>query len=177
MRLRARRLLAAAAAAVSFGCVVPAPGGAPAAPPGPQPPAAGGSALAEAVVNESNRTRAAHGVRVLAMDEALNEAAQGHAEELAARRTLDHRSITPGRTTMSERIRAAGGTWVRAAENLANMSGPASNVPAQTIDLWLSSTGHRRNLLEPAYTHTGTGVAADARGVWYVVQLYTVPAP
>lgn len=73
------------------------------------------------------------------------------------------------------RIDAAGGSWSRIAENLATMSGPASNVAAQTVRLWLDSEGHRRNMLEPAYTHTGVGVAIDSDGIWYVTQVYVLP--
>lgn len=132
-------------------------------------------AVAAEVLRAADRARAAEGMVTLAVDAALNQAAQAHAEELASRRTLDHTSTTPGRTTMADRIRAAGGTWVRAAENLASTTGTAGTVPAQAIRLWLSSPGHRRNLLEPAYTHTGAGVAVDGAGLWYIVQLYTVP--
>jgi uncharacterized protein YkwD len=134
------------------------------------------AAVARAVVAEVNRTRVAEGLAALSDDAALARAAREHSEELAARRTLDHNSTDPERRTMTMRIEAAGGTWTRAAENLANMSGAASSVPAQSAQMWLTSEGHRRNLLSPTYTHTGVGVAVDRRGIWYVTQLYVLPA-
>jgi uncharacterized protein YkwD len=133
------------------------------------------AAVARDVVAEVNRTREASGLRALRADAALNRAARDHAEELAVRRTLDHTSTNPARRTMTMRIDAAGGAWSRAAENLANVTGPASDVATRTVAMWLRSEGHRRNLLEPAYTHTGVGIAIDERGVWYITQLYVLP--
>jgi uncharacterized protein YkwD len=131
--------------------------------------------VARGVLAEVNRARQSNGVSALREDAALTRAAREHSEELAARRTLDHNSTNPARHTMTMRIDEAGGSWSRAAENLANMSGAASAVPSQTVRMWLSSEGHRRNMLERAYTHTGVGIAIDRRGIWYVTQLYVLP--
>ncbi|HEX6134334.1 MAG TPA: CAP domain-containing protein [Longimicrobiales bacterium] len=133
------------------------------------------SSVARYVTAAVNGARHANGLAPLEQQEALARAAQGHAEELAERRTLDHNSTDPARRTMTMRIEAAGATWLRAAENLASMSGTASAVPAQTVRMWLGSDGHRRNMLSQAYTHTGVGVAIDRRGIWYVTQLYVLP--
>lgn len=157
-------------------CAIPA--GPPPAPTVPIPapaPDVTVDAVARDVLAEVNRTRVANGLNPLRDDAALRRAARDHSEELAARRTLDHTSTDPARRTMTMRIDAAGGSWSRAAENLANMSGPASGVPSRTVQLWLGSEGHRRNMLEAAYTHTGVGVAIDRHGIWYVTQLYVLP--
>ncbi|MGH7449596.1 MAG: CAP domain-containing protein [Longimicrobiales bacterium] len=155
---------------------IPLPSGAPA---GSDTPAGSAStaAVARDVIAEVNRTRRSNQLNPLIEDAALNRAAREHSEELAARRTLDHNSTNPARRTMTMRIEAAGGTWSRAAENLLNMSGQAADVPSQTVRMWLSSEGHRRNMLSPDYTHTGVGVAIDQRGIWYVTQLYVFPRP
>jgi uncharacterized protein YkwD len=133
------------------------------------------AAVARDVLMEVNRTRAASGRKALRADAALSRAAQAHSEELAVRRTLDHNSTDPSRRTLTMRIEAAGGIWNRAAENLAQVSSPASEVPSRTAQLWLRSDGHRRNMLESAYTHTGVGVAIDRHGTWYITQLYVLP--
>jgi uncharacterized protein YkwD len=130
--------------------------------------------VVDGMAAELNRVRAAHGLTPLRTDPALVRAATAYAAELATRRVLDHDSPTPGRHTHTQRIDVAGGIWRRAAENLANVAGTADDVPARVLTLWLSSDGHRRNVLEPTYTHTGAGVAKDTRGQWYVVQLYTL---
>lgn len=98
-----------------------------------------------------------------------------YARELAALRRLSHASPLPGLVTATDRISAAGGTWRVAGENLATVGGDGSSVAARTISMWLDSPGHRRNLLDPVYTHTGAGVVRDLEGVWWIVQLYSVP--
>ena len=133
------------------------------------------TAIARDVLEEVNRVRRANGLDALREDAALNRAAADHSAELAERRTLDHLSTKLARRTMTMRIDAAGGSWSAAAENLANVSGPASSVPARTAQLWLDSPGHNRNMLESSFTHTGVGVAIDGRGMWYVTQLYVLP--
>lgn len=153
----------------------------PAGPPPPVPttvpaaPTADVETVARELVDEVNRARRANGVARLRRDPRLDRAALEHAQELATRRTLDHTSTDPARRTMTMRIEAAGGTWSSAAENLANMSGPASGVAARTVQGWLGSAGHRRNMLGGAYTDTGVGVALDRRGIWYITQLYVLP--
>jgi uncharacterized protein YkwD len=146
------------------------------APPRPAPPTAAElTAVARAVIQRANAVRAEVDAPALQEVPALTAAAQEYAHELAALRRLEHTSPTPGRTTMTQRIEAAGGTWQRAAENLASTSDVMLDVPRVVIELWLTSAGHRRNLLDLDYTTTGVGVARDARGYWYVVQLYVLP--
>ncbi|MBR9989664.1 MAG: CAP domain-containing protein [Gemmatimonadetes bacterium] len=158
------------------GCTVPPgiPAGSTSAP-GEQASGAAITAVARAVVAEVNHTRQENGLAPLREDALLSRAAREHSEELASRRTLTHTSTNPARRTMTMRIEAVGVVWSRAAENLANMSGSASSVPEQTARMWMGSDGHRRNMLEPAYTHTGVGVAIDQRGIWYITQLYVLP--
>lgn len=133
--------------------------------------------VADGVTAELNRLRSSRSLPSLRTDPALVRAATDHAEELAARRTLDHRSPVPGRHTHTQRIDLAGGRWQRAGENLATTGGEAGGVPARVIEMWLGSDMHRRNMLDADYTHTGTGVAVDVRGQWYIVQLYTLQPP
>lgn len=176
-RQRQRWLLSAVLLAA--GCMAPI-GGPPAtaSTPVPEPPTnATMAAVAREVMAEVNRTRVAQGLAALIEDAAIARAAREHSDELAARRTLDHSSTDPERRTMTMRIEAAGGTWLRAAENLASISGPSSRVPPQTVQMWLNSDGHRRNMLSASYTHTGVGVSIDRFGAWYVTQLYVFPRP
>lgn len=162
---------------VSLACAIPAgPPPAPTVPvPAPSAPDRAAAAVARNVLEEVNRTRIANDLKPLRDDAALRRAARDHAEELAARGMLDHTSTNPSRRTMSMRIDAAGGSWSRAAENLAHTSGPASEVASRTVEMWLRSEGHRLNMLESVYTHTGVGVAIDQHGIWYITQVYVLP--
>ena len=148
-------------------------------PSNPAPPPAPSLSRAEMARNllvEANRARQAQGLRALVADTSLNKAAMAYAAELARRRTLSHESNTAGRETLTKRIEVQGVRWQRAGENLASMSGLSTIVARQSIDMWLNSSGHRANLLNPQFTHGGSGVAADQYGVWYTVQIYVLPA-
>jgi uncharacterized protein YkwD len=131
--------------------------------------------VAGELLTAANRVRVAQGLRPLVPDAALNRAAMAYAQELAARGVLDHTSPTPGLETMTRRIEAAGGSWLRAGENLAQLGGPANGAGRHIVDLWMTSPPHRSNLLERAYTHAGSGVARGRRSEWVAVQLYVLP--
>lgn len=147
-------------------------------PPVPPPPAADtavASPLADAIIAESNRARAADGAGELRRHEALQRVAQSHADELAVRGVLDHGSPVPGRATLGERLQADGLSMREAGENLAMLDALTGRVASAPIRMWLTSEGHRHNLLHRSYTHTGVGIARDRRGNWYIVQLYMLP--
>ncbi len=111
------------------------------------------------------------GLSPLASNDGANRAAMDYAQALAVRHELDHESRVPGMETPGARLQAAGIKWTRVGENLAQFS-PRVGIADSSIEGWLNSPAHRRNLLNPAYTITGAGVARDERGEYYVVQMY-----
>ena len=140
----------------------------------PSPVSSGREVLAEEVVRSGNSARRENGVGALSVDGALTRAASEYAIEIAGRRELSHTSQREGHVTVMDRIERAGGKVMRAGENLAAMTVRA-DMPNAVIDMWLDSPGHRRNLLNPAYTITGAGAARDVNGMWYFVQVYGAP--
>lgn len=120
------------------------------------------------LLEESNGARELHGLETFVADDGLARAAQAHAEENAALGVLDHGSPDPARDTHSERIALAGVALVRTGENLALM--PGDQVARDSVEGWLESPLHRRNLLDPEFTHVGFGVAIGPGGT-YVTQL------
>jgi uncharacterized protein YkwD len=131
--------------------------------------------ITDRLLVEVNRARQRVGSPPLIASDALDRVAHDYAAELARRGVLDHVSPTPGLETMGQRVEAGGVSWRRAAENLARRTGPAGDVAPNIVAGWIASPGHAANMLEPAYTRTGTGVARDPVGVWFVVQLYVLP--
>lgn len=120
-----------------------------------------------------NDVRASHGARALARNEAMMRAARDHAVELAQRGVLDHASSTPGMETFAKRLAAAGApAWTLAGENLIQLPYVATEVADEAVTGWLGSPGHRAQMIEPTYTDTGVGIARDASGNWYIVQLF-----
>jgi uncharacterized protein YkwD len=82
-------------------------------------------------------------------------AAQGHAVEMAKLNYFSHKSPTPGRTTPYDRMRLAGYDF-GVSENIAR----APNA-AKAHYLWCQSSGHHRNLLDPALREIGIGADGE----------------
>jgi uncharacterized protein YkwD len=74
--------------------------------------------------------------------------------------------INPERRNVGERLRDVGADWVLVAENLAEGQ-PTAQAAVQS---WLGSPGHRRNLEDCRYTHTGVGLR---EGRW--TQIFLTP--
>lgn len=124
-----------------------------------------------------NRKRAENGETPLVPDAQLEQAAEGHCQEMVADDYFAH--VAPSGETPVERIRDTGyipseNVGYVIGENLAwgtyQLSTPASIVAA-----WIASPGHLANILEAKYQDTGIGVtpavpsslAAGAPGATY----------
>ena len=57
--------------------------------------------------------------------------------------------------------------WGRLTENVFMGTGASSN--ALVNNLWMASSGHRANILDPGVNRVGIGVAHDASGNTFVV--------
>ena len=115
--------------------------------------------LERAVLDGINREREARGVGRLAADAALGAVARAHSLDMLENRYFAHRS--PAGLGAAARVAAAGIPFRLVAENIAQnvrVADPA----AAAVKQWMTSPGHRENLLDPRFTRTGVGVAVDA---------------
>ena len=110
-----------------------------------------------------NAARAQFGLSQLAQSRALTDAAIAQARYAAARGELTHRSA--GNATVKDRVEARGYDACLAAENLAARQRSEAEVAAG----WLSSPGHRSNIMLRQATHWGAGKAVTAEGETYWV--------
>ncbi|MCL2037880.1 CAP domain-containing protein [Candidatus Saccharibacteria bacterium] len=126
----------------------------PVQPPAPDP-------LTE-VLNIVNAERAAVGAGPLAIVPLLSQAAQVRAVEAAS--VFSH--TRPNGSQWSTVLGEYGISYSMAGENLAlgNMT------PAQVMQGWMNSAGHRANILNPSYTQIGLGKSGNS---W--VQLFLRP--
>ena len=76
----------------------------------------------------------------------------------------------------ADRVTSAGVSWTRVTENLAMNSGMDDPV-ASAVQGWMESPGHRANILDPAVTHTGVGIAEDEDGGYAFTQLFVAMRP
>ncbi|ADI14671.1 CAP domain-containing protein [Truepera radiovictrix] len=144
--------------------------------PAPYPPLPADPTLEAELLNLTNAARAREGLGALVPDEALALAARHHALEMRTLGFFAHTSPTPENATLSRRV-ARSGSFARVlGENLAWIRGGA--VAAESVAGWLSSPGHRANLLSPDFTHVGFGSAAAEDGRTFVAQVFAyLPAP
>lgn len=150
-------LLGAAALALGFGAIAPAPAR-----------GADSTTIAtdaatlrhdtSAMVEAINTQRAIAGLAPLAADPRLADLAGARSQDQIARHYFSH--VTPDGMTLFDFLNAAGVRWSVAGENLAESNG-LDPVPS-SIDGFMTSPEHRENVLDPSYGHVGVGVAAGA---------------
>ncbi|MFI7401202.1 CAP domain-containing protein [Streptomyces sp. NPDC049541] len=118
------------------------------------------------VVALTNRERAGAGLPPLATDPLLTTAAQAHSADMVARAFYSHTS--PEGSQPWDRAAAAGARRRSIGENIA--CGQRS--PAEVVDGWMNSPGHRANILKPDFTHIGIGFAGGGPAGMYWTQLF-----
>ncbi|MFF5979050.1 CAP domain-containing protein [Streptomyces olindensis] len=121
---------------------------------------------AAAVTDLTNRERARAGLPPLAVDPLLTAAAQAHSADMVARAFYAH--TAPDGSRPWDRAAAAGSTRRSIGENIA--CGQRS--PAEVVEGWMNSPGHRANILKPGFTHIGIGFAGGGRAGTYWTQLF-----
>ncbi|WP_167536327.1 CAP domain-containing protein [Streptomyces ficellus] len=125
---------------------------------------AGGAAAtyAERILALVNAERAKAGCRALRTDGRLQEAAQGHADDMAARGYYGHDS--PEGRDAGDRMEAAGYTWQTWGENIHR----GVKSPTRAMRDWMASAGHRKNVVNCAFRDVGVGVNLRSNGPWWV---------
>jgi uncharacterized protein YkwD len=134
-------------------------------------PTAGISYLSElerAIFHFTNEVRQKNGVRPLTWENSLRDVARAHSADMLVRNYFSHNS--PEGRTPHDRIRAGcrfplsmtgENIWMSSGRPLGNTRQLASII----VDNWMSSPGHRTNLLHPQFTDIGVGVATNGKDV------------
>lgn len=74
---------------------------------------------------------------------------------------------------VSDRLAAARIGWRGCGENVAYSLGHPD--PARImVEGWMNSPGHRSNILNASFTHSGLGVALDKDGAYYGTQVFAL---
>ncbi|MEU3223002.1 sigma-70 family RNA polymerase sigma factor [Streptomyces sp. NPDC006976] len=124
----------------------------------PQPPPSPASD-AQQVVALVNTERAKEGCGPVSGNAQLTTAAQRHSEDMAAHDYFSHTSQDgsgPG-----DRITAAGYRWSTYGENIAK----GQRTPADVMNSWMNSPGHRANILNCAFKELGVGIQNSSGGI------------
>ena len=118
------------------------------------------SAELQQVVDLVNQERAKAGCQALTVNDKLTLAAQRHSQDQADHRTMTHDGSDG--SDVGNRLDRVGYTWRAYGENVAwNQQSPAAVMAA-----WMSSPGHRANILNCSFTEIGVGVARSNGPYW-----------
>jgi len=108
-------------------------------------------------------------VAAVAWNDALTQAASGHAADMAAHNYFSHTS-QDGRT-LSQRVDETGYRWSVLGENIAAGQRTVNSV----VDAWLASPGHCANIMRPEFTEMGVacvpGPAGNDFGTYWAMEL------
>jgi uncharacterized protein YkwD len=115
--------------------------------------------VADALLCLHNKVRAERGLPSLRQNSRLAKAALSHSSSMVAEGYFDHTSLDGD--TFVDRILSARYTKRNDAwslgENLAWGTGELST-PAQVMDAWMNSSGHKANIIRKAYREVGIGI-------------------
>ncbi|MEH7238751.1 CAP domain-containing protein [Bacillus sp. JJ1562] len=124
----------------------------PAPAPAPAPaPTAGISNFERQVIDLTNAQRTKNGLPALKADTALSKVAKTKSNDMQQKNYFSHTSPTYG--SPFDMMRDMGVSYRTAGENIAK--GQAS--PDAVVNAWMNSEGHRKNILNPNFTHIGVG--------------------
>ncbi|MBP1970627.1 putative YkwD family protein [Virgibacillus natechei] len=103
------------------------------------------------VVDLTNQERANHGLSALEIDEELSNVARDKSADMADSNYFSHDSPTHG--SPFDMMDSYGVDYRTAGENIAK----GQQTPAEVVDGWMNSDGHRANILSEDFTHIGVG--------------------
>ncbi|MCD7035441.1 CAP domain-containing protein [Metabacillus sp. GX 13764] len=107
------------------------------------------------VVDLTNAEREKQGLKPLQADEKLSQVARAKSEDMQKNNYFDHQSPTYG--SPFDMMKKFGVTYQSAGENIAM----GQQTPEEVVQAWMNSEGHRKNILNPDFTHIGVGYVKD----------------
>ena len=125
--------------------------------------------MVRGVVAITNSVRARAGCGPVTPNARLSYAAWLHSRDMAGRGYFSHGS--PGGSSPGSRVNSVGYRWAAYGENIAWGQQDARTV----MNDWMSSPGHRANILNCRFRNVGVAVAYNSRGVPFWTQDFASP--
>lgn len=123
-------------------------------------------AIEHDVIELTNQERAKNGLAPLRPDWQVSRVARHKSQDMRDHNYFAHQSPTYG--SPFDMLRSYNISYRSAAENIAMGQTSAQEV----VRSWLNSPGHRRNILNPNYTHIGVGYVEGGTGRFYWTQMF-----
>jgi uncharacterized protein YkwD len=117
-----------------------------------------------------NEQRASRGLAPLRWNEDMARVARLHSENMARYKFFSHQGRDGSQ--VSNRANAiASRTWYSIGENIALNNGFRKPVE-MACQQWMTSPGHRQNILDTRWTESGIGAAFAPDGTFYITQVF-----
>jgi uncharacterized protein YkwD len=124
-----------------------------------------------ATINRINAIRKEHGLEPLKTNPALVKVARDYSRRMCQENFFSH--YDPAGKSAMNRVQSAGVSFQIVGENLAK-SYNARNPIQTSVEGWMQSPGHRKNILRKEYTETGLGIWKQGKN-YYFTQLFIRP--
>ncbi|UCG33494.1 MAG: CAP domain-containing protein [Phycisphaerales bacterium] len=123
--------------------------------------------IADRIVTLVNNERISRGIWPLTHNVLLDVAAQIQADDMAVNAFFDHTGSDG--STVGDRAISAGYSWTMIGENI----GQGDMTPEEMMNQWMSSPGHRANILNAGFTEIGVAINDTGTTLW--VQVFGTP--
>lgn len=144
------------------------------------PPSDVGNAMAWEIHRLINEQRTQNGLAALKVDQGVSNAAVKHSQNMARTGIFSH--VIDGKGP-ADRLKDENVSFTAYGENIYYNWCQSNGKPAYAVDgfpqkavsAWMNSSGHRANILNPDFTHTGIGIWAiprDNKGYMYTTQVF-----
>lgn len=122
-----------------------------------------------------NNERKRHGLAELAWHDGLAVVARSHSQNMASRGFFSH--VDPIEGDFDERLKRHSLMMSVAAENIFCCYGltDCNEVALNCVQSWMSSRGHRKNILLKETKFSGVGAAHSNDGKIYITQIFAAP--
>lgn len=121
------------------------------------------------VIRLVNIQRSKNGLQPLAANWQVGRVARYKSQDMINKHYFSHTSPTYG--SPFNMMETFGIKFSAAGENIAM----GQRTPAEVVNAWMNSPGHRANILNPSYTQLGVGLAKDSNGTCYWTQMFIKP--
>ncbi|MGM0750781.1 MAG: SafA/ExsA family spore coat assembly protein [Bacillota bacterium] len=118
------------------------------------------------VVKLVNQERSQVGLPPLKENWELSRVARYKSEDMIAKNYFSHTSPTYG--SPFQMMKDFGISYQAAGENIA----AGQRTPAEVVEAWMNSEGHRKNILSPTYTEIGVGYVKGGSYGHYWTQMF-----
>lgn len=113
-----------------------------------------------------NVERSKVGLKELTLNTELSNVATLKSQDMANKNYFSHTSPTYG--SPFDMMKKFNISYKAAGENIAK----GQTTPAQVVEAWMNSEGHRANILSSKFTDLGVGVAKNSNGTIYWTQMF-----